>query len=241
MTLGPRARRLADTPWPEGPVRPLVLVPVGSVEQHGPHLPLDTDTVIATAVAERVAAQLTAAGQVEPLVAPAVSYGASGEHQDFFGTASIGLEALHHLVLELVRSLSTWAGDVVLVNGHGGNVVALERAVRSLRGEGRSVAWVACGPVHGDAHAGHVETSLMLHLAPQRVRRERAEPGNSAPLRDLLPELVRDGVRAVSANGVLGDPTGASASAGALIMRGMVEDAVEAVLGSLHPVVGARA
>lgn len=241
MTLGPRARRLADTPWPEGPVRPLVLVPVGSVEQHGPHLPLDTDAVVATAVAERVAARLTAAGHVEPLVAPAVTYGASGEHQDFFGTASIGLEVLERLVVELVRSLSTWAGDVVLVNGHGGNVVALERAVRRVRSEGRSVAWVACGPVHGDAHAGHVETSLMLHLAPHRVRLERAEAGNCTPLRDLLPELVRGGVSAVSANGVLGDPTGASASAGALIMRAMVEDVVEAVLGSIHPAARARA
>lgn len=215
-------------------MRPTVLVPIGSMEQHGPHLPLDTDTVIATATAERVAHQLTQRLSGDVRAAPPVAYGASGEHQDFPGTTSIGTDALSHLLTELVRSLSCWAGPILLINGHGGNIHALDHAVDLLRSENRRVAWLSCGPADGDAHAGHVETSLMLHLAPQRVHRDRAVPGNSTPLRDLLPQLVRDGVRAVSPTGVLGNPMGASAAVGALIFKHMVDDATAAAARALH-------
>src|SRR5215204_2153898 len=88
----------------------LVLVPVGSVEQHGPHLPLDTDTRIAAAVAARAATGAL-------LVAPPVAYGASGEHEGFAGTVSIGHEALRLLLVELGRSASRWAARLVFVNG----------------------------------------------------------------------------------------------------------------------------
>ena len=115
---------LADATWPEAQGAGLLLVPVGSVEQHGPHLPLDTDTVIATAVSERVAERL-AEQDVPAWVAPPLSYGSSGEHQHFAGTISIGNPVLHQVVVELVRSARTWAGKVVLVNAHGGNVPAL--------------------------------------------------------------------------------------------------------------------
>ena len=80
--------RLVDRPWPDVG-RPIVLVPVGSTEQHGPHLPLDTDTTVAAVVAAELAARLTADG-IDAVVAPAIAYGASGEHQGFAGTVSIG-------------------------------------------------------------------------------------------------------------------------------------------------------
>jgi mycofactocin system creatininase family protein len=199
----------------------LVLVPVGSIEQHGPHLPLDTDTVIARAVADRMA---TALG--DAWVAPAVSYAASGEHQAFPGTCSIGTEALQLLLVELVRSIRCWAERVVLVNGHGGNLTAVQGAVEQLRAEGHHVAWVPCATEDVDLHAGRTETSLMLHLAPWSVRRDRAEPGNSRPLREILPAMRAGGVAAVSANGVLGDPTGATAAHGAQLLERVVARAL---------------
>jgi mycofactocin system creatininase family protein len=213
--MGPE---LAAATWTELPERPLVVVPVGSTEQHGPHLPLETDTLIATAVARRVAVRLGG------YVAPSLSIGASAEHQDFPGVLSIGTAALELVLTELVRSLSLWAGRVVLVNGHGGNVPAVTRAVDQLVVEGHDVCWVACA-VEGDAHAGRTETSLLLHLAPLLVRRQHAEVGNTRPIRELLPELMANGVRELSPNGVLGDPSGATAAEGEALFERMVDAA----------------
>src|ERR1700757_534053 len=102
---------------------PSIMVPLGSTEQHGPHLPLDTDTRSATAVARGAVARL---GQ-EWMLAPALAYGASGEHQDFPGTISIGTEALTALLIEYGRSAACWAQRLLFVNGHGGQKVALRR------------------------------------------------------------------------------------------------------------------
>lgn len=210
-------RDLAVAAWPSVRTGALVLVPIGSTEQHGPHLPLSTDTVIAQAVAERAAGALP----VPALTAPAIPYGASGEHADFPGTISIGHEALRALIIETVRSLASWAGRVVFVNGHGGNAGALDAAVGRLRAEGHDVAWAGCGVPGGDAHAGFTETSVMLHLAPDLVRPSDAVGGDTRPLAELMPELVARGVRAVSPSGVLGDPAGASAEKGRDIVRAM--------------------
>jgi mycofactocin system creatininase family protein len=216
---------LGERVWPEIDGRPTLLVPVGSVEQHGPHLPLDTDTRIAAAVAARAATGAL-------LVAPPVAYGASGEHEGFAGTVSIGHEALRLLLVELGRSASRWAGRLVFVNGHGGNVSSLVEAVRLLRYEGRDAAWFACA-AGGDAHAGRTETSLMLALDPALVRPERTA-GNTAPLADLLPDMRADGVAAVSPNGVLGDPAGASADEGERLLAAM-SDALGAAITRWTP------
>jgi creatinine amidohydrolase len=217
-------RPLGDATWPETAGGSVVLVPVGSTEQHGPHLPLDTDTVVADAVARAVADRIPHAW-----VSPPIAYGASGEHQAFPGTSSIGTEALHHLLVELVRSMRTWARRVVLVNGHGGNLTTLTGAVDQLAAEGHDVSWVPCTAPDADAHAGRTETSLMLHLRPASVRLDLAEPGNTAPVTTLMPHLVAGGVRAVSVNGVLGDPTGATAEEG----RGILEVMADHVLHEL--------
>ena len=117
--------------WPEvdavGPA--IVLVPLGSCEQHGPHLPFDTDTRIAVAVASAVADE-----RDDVLLAPPLAYGSSGEHQAFTGTLSIGAEALVHVLVELGRSAfpeGRWPHrSLVFVNGHGGNTAAVRAAVR---------------------------------------------------------------------------------------------------------------
>ncbi|WP_457205410.1 mycofactocin biosynthesis peptidyl-dipeptidase MftE [Nocardioides sp. P5_C9_2] len=199
----------------------LVLVPVGSLEQHGPHLPLDTDTVIATAVARAAAERLDA------WVAPALAYGSSGEHQSFAGTTSIGTDVLGLTVVELVRSMRTWAQRVVFVNAHGGNVAALSKAVEQVISEGHNVGWVACATEFLDLHAGRTETSLMLHLSPWTVRLDRAEPGDTRPIREILSLMRQGGVAAVSPNGVLGDPTGASGAEGAKLFVRMVDEVVK--------------
>src|ERR1700684_2323345 len=128
------AFELAQAHWPEverGPRR-LLVVPVGSLEQHGPHLPLDTDTRIAVAVAQRACA-----GRAGVALAPALPVGASGEHADFPGTLSIGSDALTTCLIELGRHASRHWPALMLVNGHGGNVTAISDALGQLRGEGR--------------------------------------------------------------------------------------------------------
>lgn len=213
---------LRDATWTELGTRRMVLVPVGSIEQHGPHLPLDTDTTIAVAVTERVAA--TMGGPVA--VAPALSYGSSGEHQSFAGTSSIGTDVLRQVVIELVRSMSTWAGRIVFVNAHGGNAAGLSKAVFQMIAEGHDAAWAPCATEDVDLHAGLTETSLMLHLRPASVRLDRAAPGETRPLAEILPLMMAGGVAAVSPNGVLGDPTGATAEHGRHDLERMVADIV---------------
>jgi creatinine amidohydrolase len=215
---------LGAATWPEvAASHRLLAVPVGSCEQHGPHLPLDTDTRIAEALARRLA--VAAEGIV---VAPAIAYGSSGEHADFPGTLSIGHAALELLLVELGRSADHFAG-VVFVNGHGGNAEPLVAAVATLRAEGRG-AWAWSPTVAGgDAHAGRTETSLVLALDPSAVRVGRAEPGDTRPLAEVIGALREHGLARVTANGVLGDPGGASAAEGARLLEEMTADLVACV------------
>ena len=202
------------------------MIPLGSTEQHGPHLPLDTDTRIATAVAGGSRARL----EQEWLVAPAIAYGASGEHQSFAGTISIGTDALTLLLVEYGRSAACWARRLVFVNGHGGNAEALGRAATTLRAEGRDVAWSPCSAAGADAHAGHTETSVLLHISPSDVLTDRWLAGNRSPLPELLPTMRTGGVAAVSPVGVLGDPTTATAAEGKRIFSEMVDGCVRRIV-----------
>lgn len=211
---------------PSSTQRPALIIPVGSVEQHGPHLPLDTDTRIAVAVSEAVATRLRRCDDADWVIAPAVAYGASGEHEGFPGTVSIGTPALAKLLVEFARSACRWASRLVFVNGHGGNVPALREAVALLRVEARDVSWCSCVARGSDAHAGHTETSVLLHISPEVVRQDERVPGNRAPLTDLMPAMRRGGVAAVSSLGVLGDPTTATAEEGGRIFAEMVDGCV---------------
>ncbi|HUD17532.1 MAG TPA: mycofactocin biosynthesis peptidyl-dipeptidase MftE [Acidimicrobiales bacterium] len=214
--------------WPEVARRSrsgaILLIPVGSTEQHGPHLPCTTDTDIAAAMAAGASERLD-----RVVVAPPFPYGSSGEHQGFAGTLSIGREATELALVELGRSACTDFAHVVMVSTHGGNAVPVTRAMARLAADGLPVTtWSPSWS--GDLHAGRTETSLLLAIAPQRVRVDRAEPGDTRPIATLLPLLRDHGVRAVSPNGVLGDPTGASAEEG----HRLLADACEQLVGRLE-------
>jgi len=225
-----RVTALADMRWPQVSrgLRRVLVVPVGSLEQHGPHLPLDTDTRIAVALAQRAC---TGHGGVA--LAPAIAIGASGEHAAFPGTLSVGSAALATCLIELGRHSSMHWQALLLVNGHGGNTKALAVATDRLRYEGRVCrAWHASLP-GGDAHAGRTETSIMLTLAPRTVHMTAATIGNTRPIEELMPALQSGGVRAVSPNGVIGDPRGASAAEGRRLLAGLAAGLSETLRGLL--------
>ena len=220
--------RLGRTTWTDhwAPTRrPLLVVPIGSCEQHGPHLPLDTDTRIAMVLAEGLVGRYEAG---ELMVTPPVTITASGEHAAFPGTLSVGSTVMEQYIIELVRS-ADWSAGVVLVNGHGGNHSAVDRAVRLLRTEQRRVLSWWPRVEGGDAHAGDTETSIMLAIAPELVHMERAAAGATAPLADLIDAMREGGVRAVSENGVLGDPRRATAHHGRMVLTKLGLDLFAAV------------
>lgn len=237
---------LSDLNWLEvdGGARRVLLVPLGSLEQHGPHLPLDTDTRIALAVARGAAR-----GRYGVAVAPPVAFGSSGEHAAFAGTLSIGTRVLCEVLVELGRDASRDWNALLFVNGHGGNVDAVRAAVARLRAEGcrceefsvSPAVGDAVSPAMGDAHAGMTETSLMLHLDPGAVRLDLAEPGERRPIAELIDRLRADGVRSVSPNGVLGDPRGATAADGRRLYDELIARCGAAIDGLLVAAEPARA
>ncbi len=221
---------LPDLSWTEvdRAARGALLVPLGSLEQHGPHLPLDTDTRIAVAVA-----QGAAIGREGVAVAPAIALGASGEHDGFPGTLSIGTAALTDVLIELGRDSARDWPAMLLVNAHGGNREAVSAAVARLRYEGRRCQAYHAAPASGDAHAGRTETALLLHLCARAVHPELAQTGETAPVTALIERLRRDGVRSVSPNGVLGDPLGATAEEGERLLAELVVGCTRALDGLL--------
>ena len=203
---------------------PVVVVPLGAWEQHGPHLPPDTDTLIITAVA-------TAAVAAHPgvVLAPALPVTASDEHHGFDRTLSIGTEAFASSVVALARSAS-WASGVLFVNGHGGNADGLAVAREAMEHENlRHDVWSLPLYDGADIHAGRTETSVMLHLHPGLVDMSRAVTGNTAPLGEIIEPMRRAGVKSVSGSGVLGDATTATASHGHAVFDMWVASLVQRI------------
>jgi len=157
----------------------LAIVPTGAVEQHGPHLGVGADWVIAWSITQRVGEKTDA------LVLPVMPYGVSGHHSDFPGTITLDAATFQKVVSEILACLSQWGiTRVVFVNGHGGNLGALTEAAKEAR-ERHGMLCAVCmwwdalanKPVLGqpaEAHAGYGETALMLASKPEAVKMEYA-------------------------------------------------------------------
>lgn len=223
----------------------VVVVPVGATEQHGAHLPLETDWRLCSEVAERACVRAQEEG-VPALVTPAVWVGYSPHHMDFPGTVTLDASTFLALVGQISRSL--WhhgARKILLLNGHGGNANLLRSAVQQLRFEhGVRVAaasywdfalpaiaqWRASGP-GGINHACELETSLMLAVRPDLVDAGEARDATWLPASGFLsgdlalgaPVTVAWSFSELSDEGPLGDPTVASAERGAELLAAIVD------------------
>lgn len=212
---------------------PVVVLALGSWEQHGPHLPLDTDTRIASELVSRLARRVSWA-----IPGPALGIASSGEHAGFAGTLSVGGRVVADTVLEIVRS-ADWAAGVAIVNGHGGNGPYLERAREIAVSEGRNLfTWSPPLVDPRDSHAGYVETSVMMAIDPATVRLDEIECGTVVPLEDVLPRMREGGVISVSPSGVLGDPRRADASLGDDLLTSWENDLVESASTWRHAITG---
>lgn len=206
---------------------PVALLPTGSVEQHGPALPLSTDFTAAEAVAR--------GADGDAVVLPTVPVGVSSHHRQFDGTLWTEPETFEHYVADIVASVASHGvRKVVVVNGHGGNSAALQRAARRLRED--EVAFVA--PWNwfdalegldeelfdsGIGHADAIETSMMLHLAEDLVREDAlaaAEAGASDGWgTDVHGAAVGFDTADFSESGAVGTPTAGSTEAGQALYR----------------------
>lgn len=224
--------------------RTVVILPVGSVEQHGDHLPLGTDTLLAHAVA------LAACGKAgEAVVLPPPWYGFSAHHMRFPGSISLGAETLMALVRDIVASVVRHGfRRILLVNGHGGNGGVVDvlastlghshygrariAALTYFQLSRRSIAGLRLSREGGMGHACEFETSMVQHLRPELVKIDRArttypDPGSAYLTTDLLggkAVRVYHDFRDLSPSGTLGDPGLASPAAGAAFFAAVTDD-----------------
>jgi len=234
---------LADEAWPDLETyfeeESIALVPLGSTEQHGPHLPEGTDHLIAEAYARE------AAERTGYLCTPTITVGVSPHHRQFHGTMWADAPAFRDYVESIARNLTYHGIDrIVFVNAHGGNVEHLREVGRRLRDDGTAYAvewmWDESIPDLVDEaferngpHGGPKETAMIQHLRPELVHDDRlaeARDGGIASVEDA--ETVKHGARTFydaidnTANGVLGDQTDATAEKGAQLFEAAAEQLV---------------
>jgi len=234
--------------WPEARKRleevDLALLPVGAIEQHGPHLPLDTDAFDADYLSRRVA---EACSDPKPLVLPLISYGVSYHHDDFQGTISVSNDSLSKMVYDIGMACArNGITKLVIVNGHGGNTPTLQFAAQMINrdahifvavdtGETSDVDMAELCETPNDVHAGEFETSTSLAIRPDLVSMDLAKAFVPEFSSRYLNFSARRSVEwyaqtvKISPTGVLGDPTKASAEKGRQMWKIMVDNLVELV------------
>ena len=258
---GSSTRSLDHLAWPaveQAAARPgsTVIWPIGAIEQHGPHLPLGTDGIFADRVLQAVLDRLAPELPIWRL--PLATPGFSPEHRGFPGTLSLGAELLIGQVKAVGRDLAAAGFErLVLFNGHGGQIALLQVAARELReleprlgvlplflwsGADGLQALVPAAEWEQGLHAGLLETSLMLHLAPELVGENRscdgiaAQPPGGWSLEGALPTAWFS--RDLSVSGVIGDPRAADPQLGADLLERLVAgwcQRLEALLTSDWP------
>jgi creatinine amidohydrolase/Fe(II)-dependent formamide hydrolase-like protein/7-cyano-7-deazaguanine synthase in queuosine biosynthesis len=239
---------LRELTWPEAQSRfkevDVALLPVGSIEQHGPHLPLDCDSFDAEYLAEKVAEKCM---DPKPLVLPLIPYGVSYHHEDFSGTISISPETLSKLVYDIGMSATRHGvTKLVIINGHGGNSPALHFAAQMINRDAHIFTCVDTGEtsdpdVYGmaetpnDVHAGEIETSTTLATRPDLVRMDTAKkfvPKFSSRYLNFTSKRRVEWyahTSKISQTGVMGDPTKGDAEKGERMWDIMIKRLVEFV------------
>jgi creatinine amidohydrolase len=234
------------------------LVSAGALEQHGPHLPLSTDTVIAVHLADELASRLP----VPAIVAPTIPFGVSEHHLGFPGTVHVPEAAFAECVHAIVRGLlDAGLRRIALFSSHGGNFLPLGRVAAAYEGDPRAsvIAYddlpryasvmTRAAAEQGldvpacDIHAGGLETSQMLHLfGPDRIAMDPPPEGYVDAEPGWLDQLFTGGMKSLSATGILGRPAGARSDVGQAVCSALVEELAAWIARSfsldLEPAVG---
>jgi creatinine amidohydrolase len=238
--------RLEEHTWTEvasaldGGTRTAV-VAVGSIEQHGPHLPLVMDTLAGRELSERIAARLG-----DAVAAPPIRPGCSGHHMEFPGTITVPAETLMDLIRGYCRSLDDHGFEhLVLVPTHGGNfapvdtvapeiarevdanVIAMADLDRMMELMNEGLAEVGIDYREPAVHAGATETAIVLAVAEDLVRTDALEAGYEGEI--SAARLLSEGFHAVTENGVLGDPREATIEAGEAILERIASEYADAI------------
>ncbi len=239
---------LGELTWPEAETRfkevDIALLPVGAIEQHGPHLPLDCDAFDAQYIAQKVAANCR---NPKPIVLPLVPYGVSYHHEDFSGTISITPESLFRLVYDIgISAVRHGITKLIIINGHGGNSPALHFAAQMINRDTHIFTCVDTGETSdpdiesmaetpNDVHAGEIETSTTLASRPHLVRIKEARKFIPRFSSRYLNFTSKRGVgwyahtSKISPTGVLGDPTKGTREKGEHMWEMMIKHLVEFV------------
>lgn len=228
----------------------ILVLPIGAIEHHGPHLPLVTDALMAEAAAEALVPRAAAAG-IDAWQLPTISIAKSDEHSWASGTLWLNASTLFETIVDIGRSIATTpARKLVFLNGHGGNVALLQVANRELRRRfGLQTFFMPALRVRaasgtGDEpeelglgiHGGYSETSIVMHLRPDLVHEDRFVTNVPADIAAL--EHIGFNNKPVAfgwlsddfgPHGIVGDPTGASAAAGKEMFEQSIEVGLEAL------------